>query len=53
MKDQQTVEQMREQAYREQFMAKDREDYEAKAYAEGVEAALVWALGHAGNPFPR
>lgn len=22
-------------------------------YAEGVEAGILWALGHAGEPFPR
>jgi hypothetical protein len=24
-----------------------------RAYAEGVEAGILWALGNAGEPFPR
>lgn len=53
MKDKTEIEAMRERAYREQFAAKDRDDREAEAYAQGAEAALLWALGDAGNPFPR
>lgn len=26
---------------------------EDRAYAEGVEAGILWAMGYAGMPFPR
>jgi len=51
---------MRETAYAKQLEAEDRHRigliepgvYErAHAFAEGVEAGLLWALGHAGSPF--
>lgn len=51
MKHKTEIEAMREQAYREQFMAKDRASPEGKAYAEGVEAGLLWAISYAGEPF--
>jgi hypothetical protein len=34
-------------------VAEENERLRDRSYAEGVEAALLWALGDAGDPFPR
>jgi hypothetical protein len=55
------VEALRQRAYAEQGWDADgerpapvnRTEAENRAYAEGVEAALLWALERAGEPFPR
>ncbi|HKT05669.1 MAG TPA: hypothetical protein VJT31_39655 [Rugosimonospora sp.] len=46
MKTEVEIQTMRERAYRDQYRATDQDDREGRAYAEGVEAALLWALGH-------
>ena len=62
MKTKHEIEIMRQQAYTEQLKAKDRRlvgvvdphaaDVEAAiAFAEGVEAGLLWATGDIRDPF--
>jgi len=60
MKAKHDIETMREAAYAKQLEADDRlliGDIEpdaadrARYYAQGVEAALLWALSDAGSPF--
>ncbi len=63
MKDRRDIGTMRETAYAKQLEASDRlrsgqtdpvvlaRLRERRSFAEGVEAALLWALGDAGSPF--
>lgn len=60
MKARHDIETMRETAYAKALEADDRlrlglidpdEADRARAFAEGVESALLWALSDAGSPF--
>ena len=67
MKSHEEIDTKRQQAYREAGWqadghrewpemdneAAERERLRSRAYAEGAEAALLWVLDHAGDPFPR
>lgn len=61
MKDRSEIEAMAKRAYAAQGWRvdggrtppADEKEHDARVYADGVEAGLLWVLGKDGDPFPR